>query len=91
MAVVLRLSRKGNKHRPTYKVVACDSRKKLNGAFLEQLGTYDPLGETALNLDVEAAQLWLNKGAQTSPTVKKLIRRARLQNAPVEAGGVAKV
>ena len=81
MAVVLRLSRKGSKHRPFYHLVAIDSRKKSSGLFLEQLGVYDPLGETALNIDQEAAQKWIGLGAQTSDTVRKLLKRARAQKA----------
>lgn len=81
MAVILRLTRKGSKHRPFYHLVAIDSRKKRSGMFLEQLGVYDPLGETHLAIDEEGAQRWIKLGAQTSDTVKKLLKRARAQAA----------
>lgn len=85
MAVVLRLSRKGSKHRPFYHLVAIDSRKKSSGLFLEQLGVYDPLGETVLNIDEEAAKKWIGLGAQTSDTVRKLLKRAGKQKAATAA------
>lgn len=75
MAVIIRLRRKGNKHRPFYHLVAIDSRKKLSGLFLEQLGTYDPMGETCLRLDRPAVDRWLAQGADISKTAKQLIRR----------------
>jgi small subunit ribosomal protein S16 len=43
MAVKLRLTRIGKKKAPFYRIVAIDSRKKRDGAFLENLGTYDAL------------------------------------------------
>ena len=79
MAVTLRLSRCGTKHRPYYHVVATDSRFPRDGRYLEQLGFYDPLAETHLKIDAEKATKWLSVGATTSPTVKKLLRRAGVQ------------
>ena len=75
MAVSLRLSRKGSRRRPFYHLLAIDSRKKRSGLYLEQVGTYDPLGATALHIDQEAAQRWIARGAQPSPTVARLLRR----------------
>jgi small subunit ribosomal protein S16 len=85
MAVILRLSRKGSKHRPFYHVVAIDSRKKRSGLFLEQIGVYDPLGATHLAINEEAAKRWLAVGAQTSDTVKKLLKRAGVKPGVVAA------
>jgi small subunit ribosomal protein S16 len=79
MAVTLRMTRKGKKHRPFYHLIATDSRNKRDGAFLEQLGVYDPLGETFLAINEEAALKWLKVGAQTSATVLKLLKRAGIK------------
>ena len=79
MAVIIRLRRKGNKHRPFYHLVAIDSRKKLSGLFLEQLGTYDPMGDTCLRLDRPAVERWLAQGADLSKTARQLIRREDAQ------------
>ncbi len=76
MAVILRLTRHGTRNRPYYHIVATDSRHKRDGRFLEQVGIYDPLGATKLEVDAEKANKWLAVGAQQSPVVKKLLRRA---------------
>ena len=78
MSVSLRLNRKGTKDRPYYKIVAVDSRKRRDGRYIEQLGTYDPLQEgTNYEIDLELADKWLKVGAKPSDTVKSMIRKAR--------------
>ena len=76
--VALRLTRQGSKDRPYYKIVAIDSRKRRDGRYVEQIGTYDPLRE-GLNytLDLEKTDKWLSRGAQPSVTVKSIIKKAR--------------
>lgn len=74
----IRLRRMGSTHSPFYRVVVSDSRVPPTGRFVETLGTYDP-GKTpsAVKLDVGRAQSWIDKGAQPSPTVKRLLAKAR--------------
>lgn len=79
MAVTLRLARRGTTHRPYYHIVAADSRHRRDGRYLEQIGRYDPLAAQDLAIDVEKAKKWLSVGAQQSPTVKKLLRRAGVE------------
>ncbi|HSI04601.1 MAG TPA: 30S ribosomal protein S16 [Myxococcota bacterium] len=79
MAVILRMARHGTKKRPFYHIVAADSRHKRDGRFLEQLGSYDPLAATQLKVDADKAKKWLAAGAQTSPVVKQLLKRAGVQ------------
>jgi small subunit ribosomal protein S16 len=76
MAVSIRMARRGGKRRPFYHIVAADERKPRDGRYLEQIGFYDPRGDTQLAVDEEKAKKWLNAGAQPSPTVKKLFKRA---------------
>jgi len=78
MAVALRLNRQGTKDRPYYKIVAVDSRKRRDGRYIEQIGTYDPLkeGENFV-IDLEKAEKWVNVGAKVSETVNSFIRKAR--------------
>lgn len=77
MAVVIRLTRRGAKKRPFYRVVATDSRSPRDGRFLEILGTYDPLKtEDAFKIDTEKAQSWIQKGAKPSRTVASLLKQA---------------
>jgi len=74
MAVRIRLSRIGKKNRPHWRVVAVDSKKKRDGAFLENLGSYDPIKHQILQLRVERIDDWVSKGAICSEAVLKLIR-----------------
>lgn len=77
MAVVIRLSRRGAKKKPFYRIVAADSRCPRDGKYLEKLGTFDPLKEAdGVKIDVEKAQAWLQKGAQPSKTVAALFKKA---------------
>ncbi len=76
MAVKLRLSRMGRKKRPFYRIVAIDSRKRRDGAYIEKVGYYDPLTRPAtLEIDHDLALKWLNVGATPSDTVRSLFRR----------------
>ena len=79
MAVIIRLARRGTNKRPFYHIVAADASKKRDGRYLEQLGFYDPRGNTQLAVDAEKAKKWLQVGAGTSATVKKLLKRAGVQ------------
>ena len=74
MAVKIRLSRLGKKNRPFWRIIAVDSRKKRDGAFLDNLGTYDPLEKKLVQFDQEKIKEWVSKGAICSHTVAKLIR-----------------
>lgn len=82
MSVSIRLTRRGTKDRPFYKIVAVDSRKRRDGRYIEQLGTYDPLKEGVnYNIDLEVADKWLGVGAKPSETVNSIIRKARTASA----------
>jgi small subunit ribosomal protein S16 len=77
--VKIRLSRLGAQKRPFYRVVIADSRARRNGPFIEIIGTYDPLKEPSeVKLDAEKVKYWLQRGAQPTIIVKKLIQRAGL-------------
>jgi small subunit ribosomal protein S16 len=73
----IRLTRLGAHKRPFYRVIVADSRARRNGPFIEILGTYDPMKEPSeIIINLEKAKLWLQKGAQPTDTVKKLMQRA---------------
>lgn len=77
MAVRIRLTRKGKKHQPTYRVVVADSRSPRDGRFIEQIGRYDPRQEPSLvEIDAERAAYWLANGARPSNQVRKLLEIA---------------
>jgi len=48
MAVKIRLTRKGKKKQPTYRVVVADSRAPRDGRYIEQIGRYDPRQEPSV-------------------------------------------
>jgi small subunit ribosomal protein S16 len=64
----------GKKKQPTYRVVVVDSRKPRDGAYIEQIGRYDPRQEPSLiEIDNERALEWLQKGAQPTERAQKLL------------------
>lgn len=82
MAVALRLNRQGAKDRPYYKIVAVDKRKRRDGRYIEQIGTYDPMTDgDNFTIDLEKAEKWLSVGAHPSDTVRSIIRKARTKAA----------
>jgi small subunit ribosomal protein S16 len=90
--VRIRLRRQGRKKAPTYRIVVADGRAPRDGKFLEILGQYAPRGgEQALQLNVERANHWLDKGAQPSDTVRSLLRKAGVMKLRHEARLAAKL
>ncbi len=74
--VKIRLTRRGAKKRPFYRIVAIDGRKQRDGRPLEFLGTYDPIpNPERVDIKVEQLEAWIAKGAQMSPTVRSLVKR----------------
>ena len=76
--VKIRLTRGGTKKRPHYRIVAIDERKQRDGRPLEYLGTYDPrLNPEKFHIKVDRFDAWIANGAQPTPTVRSLLKRAR--------------
>ncbi|MFQ5352570.1 MAG: 30S ribosomal protein S16 [Candidatus Binatia bacterium] len=79
MAVTIRLTRRGARKRPFYRVVVADERSPRDGRYLAVLGTYNPLTDPAeLNLDGEKISEWMKKGAKPSQTVASLMKKTGL-------------
>lgn len=77
MAVKIRLTRKGSKKKPFYRIVAADSQAPRDGSFLEVLGTYDPMSDPAgIELKKDRVTYWLEKGALPTGTVKQILKKA---------------
>ena len=85
MAVKLRLTRMGAKKRPTYRIVATDSRRSRDGQYLELIGTYNPVGEASVKINEEIALKWLNNGAIPTDTVRSLFSKAGIMKKFAEA------
>ena len=79
--VVIRLTRMGTKHRPFYRIVATDKRKPRESRYIDILGYYNPMLETAdIKVDLNKYTEWIKKGAKPSPTVKSLIKKVNSDN-----------
>lgn len=74
MAVKIRLSRIGKKKVPFFRVIAIDERKKRDGAFLENIGTYDVLNGQVVIFNEERYNDWISKGAVPTDSAKKVYR-----------------
>ena len=73
----IRLRRMGAKKQPYYRIIVADSRAPRDGAFVEELGYYNPTTEPAeLKVDNERAQQWMKNGAQPTDTVRGLLKKA---------------
>jgi len=74
MPVKIRLAQRGKKKNRTYRVVVADSRSPRDGRFIEDLGYYDPHhNPSKVEINVEKAVSWLDKGAQPSERAQKLL------------------
>ena len=73
--LAIRLMRMGAKKQPAYRVVVKEKLSKRDGAYIENVGTYNPTREPAeVNLNLERVRYWIERGAQPSPTVERLIK-----------------
>lgn len=83
MSVSLRLSRGGSKKRPYYKVVVANSRSPRDGAYLEQVGTYNPLlakdDANRVRLVEDRVRYWLGVGAQPTDRVARMLDKAGIK------------
>ena len=70
----IRLARVGKKKAPTYRVVIADARAPRDGRYVEIVGNYNPRTEpTMFEVDADKVRDWLNKGAQPTERVQKLL------------------
>ncbi len=74
--VKIRLRRAGAKKQPFYRVIVADERSPRNGRFIDEIGYYNPLGNSEIKIDATKAQEWIAKGAQPTETVKALLKKA---------------
>lgn len=78
MAVKLRMTRMGRRHRPFFRINAVESRTPRDGRILEKLGHFDPMEKDEakqLVLDTERAKYWLGVGAIPSDSVADILRK----------------
>ena len=72
----IRLSRRGARNKPFYRVVVSDSRRVPTASALDEVGYYNPRTDPAeIKIDGERVEHWVERGALVTPTVKKLLRQ----------------
>ena len=82
MATVIRLSRRGRRNRPHYRVGVFDRRTRRDGPPIEHLGHYDPLiedDEKKFTLKEERIRYWLSEGADVSETVRSFLKKRGIE------------
>ena len=71
----IRLRRVGKKKQPSYRIVVADARAPRDGAFVDQVGHYNPLTDPpTIVVDADKAKHWLGVGAQPSETVVHILQ-----------------
>ena len=80
----IRMSRQGSIHRPFYRLVVSDSRRRPGSAAVDTIGYFDPMRKPAVSsVDVARAEEWIRKGAIPSERVAALIKKAKVKGAAV--------
>lgn len=75
MSVRIRLTRVGGHKDPVWRIVAADQRSPRDGRIIENLGQYNAQTDpSTINVDEEKVRAWLDKGAQPTAQVRKLLR-----------------
>ena len=73
--LAIRLMRMGAKKQPAYRVVVKEKLSKRDGAYIENVGTYNPTRQPAeVKLKLDRVRYWMERGAQPTPTVDRLIK-----------------
>ena len=81
--LAIRLQRLGRKAYPVYRVAVQEAqRHPSSGRVVAYVGSYNPHTKDA-NINVEAAQKYLDNGAQPTPRVAKLLKEAEIGRAHV--------
>ena len=84
--LAIRLMRMGAKKSPSYRVVVKEKQSKRDGAYLENLGTYNPTRNPAeIKLNLNRVNYWIEKGAQPTDTVTRLIKASTKAEAAAAA------
>ena len=78
----MRLTRVGGKKDPVWRVVVADRRSPRDGRFIETIGRYNAQTDpSTIVLNEERVRHWLERGAQPSDTVRKLLKTQGIQPA----------
>jgi small subunit ribosomal protein S16 len=82
----IRLRRVGKKKQPHYRLVVADSRAPRDGAFIETIGTYNPLTQPeTVTVNEERAREWISKGAVPSDRAQRILASQGIGEMPTVA------
>ncbi|HCQ31169.1 TPA: 30S ribosomal protein S16 [Candidatus Collierbacteria bacterium] len=73
----IKLQPTGKKHQRSYRIVVVEGKSKLSGSVLDTIGSYNPhetVSEKKMSVNKDSYQSWINKGAQPTDTIRKLIK-----------------
>jgi small subunit ribosomal protein S16 len=81
--LMIRLSRRGARKQPHYRIVVIEKDRARDGRSVEVVGTYNPRTNPAsVELKRERIDYWTGKGAQLSDRVRKLVEKAPASTQP---------
>ena len=81
--LMIRLSRRGARKQPYYRIVVIEKDRARDGRSVEVVGTYNPRTNPAsVELKRERIDYWTSKGAQLSDRVRKLVEKAPAVSTP---------
>ena len=74
--LMIRLSRRGARKQPYYRIVVIEKDRARDGRSVEVVGTYNPRTNPAtVELKHDRVEYWKSKGAQMSETVSRLVAK----------------
>ncbi len=84
--LMIRLSRRGARKQPIYRIVVIEKDRARDGRNLEVVGIYNPrTNPTTIDMKKDRVDFWVSKGAQMSETVAKLYKKSPAATTPVTA------
>jgi len=76
MSVKIRLTRRGAKGQPFYRLVVADSHSPRSGKYLDNVGYYNPRTDpSTMHVDTDKVLAWLRKGARPSDAARVILEK----------------
>jgi len=72
--IKIRLARGGVKNKPFYRIVAIEESRKRGGRPLDVIGYWNPQKDE-LKIEKDKLKEWVDKGAQKTAAVEKLLKK----------------
>src|SRR6185295_17961852 len=80
--LTIRLTRKGKKNQPFFRIVVIDKRRSAKGGrAVEELGYVNPLTKKH-SIEKERVLYWISKGAKPTPRIHNLLVSDKVITAP---------